>query len=318
MGTTSAAIASAALEALSDAGVRFAFLHAEEALARGTKPTDLDLVVDREATVVVARSAQAFASRGLYPVMVWVQDVGGGACVFYASEDARQGVQLDLLFDRQGLGKYGLRSQAALDTAAQGVRWDRLHPTAELLYLVNKRHWKADRPRLEVLLDRMRALPVGERRTMVRHVFAGHAATLLERLVDASDPLSVRRPLTSRQWMAELGRWVGRVRHPTGYWVDCSGDEARAAAAELVRRFGRLLPYAFAAPRPLSGRLGPAWWLRHVVPLRYRAGLIVSWSSCSNAARADLCVQVRSNCPDDLGRQVVGVMCRRVLEPVCR
>lgn len=317
MGTTSAAIASAALEALSDAGVRFAFLHAEEALAQGTKPTDLDLVVDREATAVVARSAQAFASRGLYPVMVWVQDVGGGACVFYASEAARKGVQLDLLFDRQGLGKYGLRSQAVLDTAVRGARWDRLHPTAELLYLVNKRHWKADRPRLGVLLDRTRALPVNKRRAMVQQVFAGPAATLLERLVHAPDPLSVRRPSTPRQWMAELGRWVGRVRHPTGYWVDCNGDEAHAAAAELVRRFGRLLPYAITIPRRVGRDAGATWWLRNVAPLRYRPGLVVSWSSSASAARADLCLQVGSRSPDEVSRQVVRAMCRRVLGSVC-
>ncbi len=120
MATTDPRLALASLEGMRAAGVRFALLHGADRLSGG-EVSDVDLVVAEDPVSVVQRAAVSWQTRGLVPVVLWPYDIGGTATVFLATPDASEGVQLDLLHDPEGVGKYGVKSGALLASATQAA-----------------------------------------------------------------------------------------------------------------------------------------------------------------------------------------------------
>lgn len=316
MGTTSAEVANTVLESLTDAGIKLAFLHGEGDLADGKVPGDLDLVVDRPAAAVVARSAASLQAHGLHPVVLWIQDIGGGGCLFCCTEDATDGVQIDLLYDADGVGKYGLRSPAALDSAECGVNWPRLEPTAELLYLLSKRHFKGDGARLAPLIDDARSMSRPDLESAAVRLFSKPVADLLLGSVNGAGGPMARPSLRSPS--LQVGRWVKRLSQPSGFWVEVTEPElatAEGMASAIANRFGRFLPHAVSVARQVSpGRLaGVKWWAEKVAATRYRPGLVVSWSGLSPWPRADLVLDTGDSREDELSRRIVAAMARRLV-----
>ncbi|MGH8950712.1 MAG: hypothetical protein ACRDX9_04745, partial [Acidimicrobiia bacterium] len=136
MATTSSDAAFEAVAALEEAEVRFAVLHGEGELARREVDSDIDIVSDRPVHELVRASARHWAAAGLYPMIVWPYDVGGTGSVFLATQDAQQGVQLDLLHDPSGRGRYGARSDRLLSVSRPGSRFTTVAPGEQMAYLL--------------------------------------------------------------------------------------------------------------------------------------------------------------------------------------
>ena len=259
--------------------MRFAILHGTDVISQGTITTDLDLAVDTSPRQLLVELLPLLREGDLHPVICWNYDVGGATTILLATDDAADGVQLDLVCDREGIGLDGLVTPPIVAAAVRDDRqWPRAKPVHELLYLIRKRHRKRDRVGLEQLLERARALEPKEIEVEAFRIFRSPVARALCQIVhDAPDAMpNVRRRLAPRRRVARISR---RLAQPVGFWVELAPDsggedEARAIAA----RFGRFLPLA-RSERRAPGALGEAsWMLTNVMPVRWRPGLFVSWS----------------------------------------
>ena len=70
------------------------------------------------------------------------------------------GMQLDIMYDPAGHGRYGLRTDRLLRTATAGSRYLKLCPEGEVAYLLQKRLRKQDWTVLERLMSDWDQLPV--------------------------------------------------------------------------------------------------------------------------------------------------------------
>ena len=158
MGTTSGSLAAAVIDALSSRRTNFAVLHRAEDLRAGTVASDVDLVVADRPIEVVEDLQGALDSLDLKPVMVWRYDSGETLTVFFARPDLSAGLQFDLLRDRRGQGKYGIRTEVLLE-ATQQHEWPQLQPLLEILYLLRKRLLKGQGERVRRLVEDLNAFP---------------------------------------------------------------------------------------------------------------------------------------------------------------
>ena len=201
--TTSSSLARAALDSLVESGVTFSLLHRAADLISGEVPSDVDMAVGEPPRALLRRSLTRLHQAGLHPVVVWEYDVGGTATVFLSDRDGSNGVQLDLLYDPDGLGTYGVRTQDVI-ASAEGDRWPAVRPLSELAYLIRKRQVKGDQRRLEELLAEARKLPTDELTQAVRHALAWPAAEDVLAMVERRSPSD--RRLSRAYWMLEARR----------------------------------------------------------------------------------------------------------------
>jgi hypothetical protein len=300
MGTTDARLACASLEGMKEAGARFALLHGRERLLEGIV-SDIDMVVGEHPTAVVQRSAAVWGSRGLMPVMVWPYDVGGTATVFLATPDATEGVQLDLLYDLNGIGRYGVKSPPLLSTADSSEAIPSVSDAASLIYQWQKRTVKRDEARLAALtelangMDRRALLLASEAITGSRDP----ACRMLE-----GRPVFLR-PRFNRHLGRRGIRLVRRVARPVGFWAHASES---AIGAGLTSLFSRFLVRARTQPTPSVLRQ-PAWWLTSIQPIRLRPALIVSTGKLARWGTPDVVL----GAPSTVGaaRQLTAAMAAR-------
>lgn len=287
MATTDPALAAAALDALATCGVKFAILHREADVASGIVESDVDVVVDRAASAVVAACLPAFNRAGLHVVVLWPYDVGETITLFLATTDASEGVQLDLLHDPRGIGRYGIRSTALIDNAVPGVRWPRPDPHDQLVYLIQKRWVKLQTGSLADLNAEARAASPAQLHASAHRLLAHRGAEELLAFVETGESLAARTPPA----LAGFVRRVLRLARPIGAWIEIQGSQAEQAAVLLAELFGRFLPHKLATMHP-SGRLQEAWWFgRRVAPVKWRAGLVASWAKKPPKLGADLVLQ---------------------------
>ncbi len=281
MGTTDSKLALTALEILTEAGVGYAMLHGREGLLEGEVVSDVDLVVDLEPDEIIAATRAAFASRGLFPVVVTRYDLAGTMVAWYALEDASEAVQLDFLHDIEGLGRQGLRSAGLL---AFSLR-DRFPPfvsaEAELVYLWRKRVWKRQLARLDELRTPAASLPVA------RVIEASIAVTGSER---TARELFGKRPLPA--WIQTISHPVlrakrigARIALPAGFWLHVS---SRDLAAQVADTFHRFLPHSRIGEVPRSRVARSRWFWSSVQPVRLRPGIYVSYGLEPDRPRPDL------------------------------
>ena len=138
MPTTSGELARACLAGLRDAGAKFAVLHDYEQL-ESDQISDVDIVVGQDPRTVIRATERCGAERGLLPIILWPYDIGGTVTLFLATPDARDGVQLDMLHDPDGVGRYGVRSEILLQFVEERPIAPVVDSAARLLYLWQKR-----------------------------------------------------------------------------------------------------------------------------------------------------------------------------------
>jgi len=284
--TTNPVGAALLLDHLTQAGVGFAVTHRESEVAIGEVVSDVDLLVDREPHSALAAMFEA-GPPPLRLVVIWPYDLRS-VTTFWLTDDGRSGVQLDFVGDPDGLGRYGFKTDAFLERASAGARWRRLHSSDELAYLARKRAVKGQSSGINasgVLGD------AGPDRT--------------EELVANQ---TARRALS--QSVLRTHRYATRLRSPIGHWVELvGGSEASVLAGALSSRFRSTLVTAEAYERPTGRSAQWPWWLKHIAPIRWRPGIVVSW--CRNelaAPHADVRVRPDGRDADEYAAAIVNAM----------
>ena len=150
MPTTSGELARACLAGLRDAGTQLAVLHNYEQL-EFDQISDVDIVVGQDPRAVIRVTERMWRERGLVPIIMWPYDIGGTVTLFLATPDARDGVQLDMLHDPDGVGRYRVRSEILLQFVEERPLAPVVDTAARLLYLWQKRTAKGQTDRLDSL-----------------------------------------------------------------------------------------------------------------------------------------------------------------------
>jgi hypothetical protein len=268
MPTSSRMVARQVLEGLLASGVDMALIHGLASLRDGSL-SDLDVVIDLPIARLLATARPSWAANGIFPVIVWPYDVGG-TTVFLATHDASDGVQLDLLHDRKGSGKLGVRSQPLL---AHSHRLG-LIPTVDdpyrLTYLWKKRLMKRQSDRLSTL--KHEALGVDREALESASVELTGNLLVARQLEGRMTPS--RAPSSGARVVSEARRRVKRILTPIGFWIHVDDS---FVGAEVVRRFGRFLAAARLIGTP--PRVGVKRALTEVVPVVFRPGLVVTTGS---------------------------------------
>lgn len=298
MATTSPQLAFSALDAMREAGVRFALLHGRDRLLDG-EVSDVDLAVSVPVASVISRTRPIWGAGGLLPVVVWPYDVGGTATVFLTTEDAGEGVQLDLLHDTDGRGRYGVRSEFLVDSADASTL-PSVSKASELVYLWRKRTIKGQQGELASLSEQARRLHYPDL-AETSAAITGSVSTA-EHLVEGVPSVRpIQPPLISRA--IRIGH---RVAAPVGFWAHTLDERV---AEDLVARFSRFLVRVGIEPVPqVGGRM--VWWVSHVQPVRVRPGLFASFGPAPRWPNPD--VVVASDDPREAARLVTAAMSRRI------
>lgn len=293
------------LDSLDQSGLEFAVLHGEEAIAAGEVGSDLDVVVGTHPIAALEQVSRLLESAGVRPVMVWDYDVGDTATVFLATEDASEGVQLDLMYDPRGIGKYGAKTGPMLASRAMGARWPVVGAPHRIAYLVRKRDVKQDPVRLSALVSQAREIDPPVFSDVVNETFSPKVAASILDLVAGRETGS-RVPFPFGYQARNNWRRVTRVLKPTGFWVEIVGESGVEGAHLIAGRFQRFLPIVEVSGRPGGGLAQMSWLWSTVAPVRWRAGLLVTWIPSSNRRwpRGDFEVQTDG----------LRTLCERVVE----
>jgi hypothetical protein len=275
LATTSAALAAAVLDSLEKCGLEFAVLHGEESIAAGNVFSDLDVVVGTHPAAALSQASIVLGDAGVYPILIWDYDVGGTTTVFLATADASEGVQLDLMYDPLGRGKYGAKTGPMLASRVSGERWPTVGTQCRTAYLIRKRHVKGDFGRLERLLSDARQFANADFNSIVRETFSSPVADSILGLVAGNGRFG-SVPFARSYKLRNALRLVRRVLRPTGFWVEIGGESGSELIGRVLVRFKRFLPVVETGRRPRGVGAQVRWVASDVVPVRWRPGLFVS------------------------------------------
>lgn len=302
MPTTSGELARVCLAGLMEAGVRFAVLHGYEQLETD-RISDIDVVVAQDPRAVIRETERYWREAGLVPIIVWPYDIGATVALFLTTRDAREGVQLDMLYDPEGIGRYGVRSDVLLRFVEERPLAPVVDQAARLLYLWQKRTAKDEIDRLDSL--RREAIGIGRDRleSMSREI-TGSVSSARGLIGSEIVTSPRRRPAV----MARLSRLVKRLRRPTGAWVHVRLDEV---GSELAGRLSRHLVIV------RSGNLPPLlrqalWYLVDVAPVRYRPGIFISVGQQPRFVVAPD-FEIVTNHPDQAAAELVEALTKRTM-----
>lgn len=293
------------LRVLEETGIGWAALTHEPSLALGDAKSDIDVIVD----VPAHRAADAVA-RGLVrlvPIADWAYDVGA-LTLFVAPPEGGHRVQLDIVHDPTGEGRYGFRSGVLLERRKTGDRWPTVTPVDSLLYEIRKRIVKRDAVRLGSLALRARELGLSSTSARIDEVFSPGAASTVRSALGGTELPPARRSFSHR--VATVGRYRSRLGRPVGFWAHLEREDLPSVARSALVP---LLPHV-RFERCDHWRLGhPVWWATRVAPVRWRPGLVVSWGELSSGQlRPDLLIpnEVHSS---DIVATVTKAMSRRLV-----
>jgi hypothetical protein len=251
MGTTSSALARVFLQELAQTGVRSALLHGDDQLAEGVLTSDLDLAFACPFSQALAAVEVASTCVRLTPILLWFYDTRSATVVLARLGEGADidSVQVDLLVDPNGLGKYGVRTAPLVDAAASGRTHLIVSPLDEAIYLQRKAALKKQ----------------SERYQQASRAIAGYPDTeVLSRADDILVGPSLLRPLdapyrrwlgSSRRALAELRRTAYRIIVPVGVAVRVASHEE---ATDLAVRLRGAIPTIAIS----SGSRGGLWMAR--------------------------------------------------------
>ena len=194
--------------ALETTGCDFAVLHGADALDEGLLDSDLDIMIGRPPSPVLAAVEPILRASGLLLIFVWESD-GGTVNTFWWSSGDNSGCQVDMLYDPRGTNRFGFKTDAAWAYVDRRSNPPRLNDIGLSTYLLGKRLAKGQAKEYEhlractelvvgdLLAFRTRlALRVPPARSFVR--WYGAATRLRSRLIRLN---------------ARLGRQQGAVVH---------------------------------------------------------------------------------------------------------
>lgn len=307
MATTGTSMGVRLLDALSALDSRTAVLHGEAEIAGGAIPSDIDTVVDAVPDQLIDRLLEQLETDGQSGgetdpsvILRWPYD-RQSTTYFFADAGGNLGVQLDLVHDPDGAGRYGFKSGALLDRAEPGARWCRLHPDDEYLYVLRKRQVKRSEAEVARLLARI-PNEVPELVNRAHQAFRPEAATALETMLTTSrytDPGGAAFDRRIRNVAANPDYYLRRAREAVGWWV-AMPDVTPAVADEAVKPLVPLLPRVTVAAAGGRGSVAKA------KVARKRAGLYITAGTGADAG-ADAVIRGALD-PADLRRQLVGAM----------
>ncbi len=300
MATTSAELARSALEGFREAGVSFAVLHGYERL-QSLNLSDVDLVVGQDPRKVVRTSMPFWKQRGLVPILTWPYDIGGTLTVFLATEDARDGVQLDILYDPEGRGRCRLRSEALLSFGEERPLAPTVGDEARLIYLWQKGMAKGQDDRLLAL--RREAAAVDYEQLAGVSLLVTGSLDAARGLAGTEVPRGLERGLELRPRISHV---ASRVKSPIGVWAHVVHGQV---GGELTRRLARYLVIVRSSGLPGSWRQIP-WYAAKVAPVRYRAGAFISFGNGALVRRPD--VEIRSDDVEQAASELIESMTRRL------
>lgn len=299
------------LDVLEATGLGFVVLHREAEIGKDSLGSDLDLAVEVRADDVVRRTAGALKEVGLLPVIRWPYDIGGAVTFFLSTETGDHGIQVDLLHDPRGRGRYGLRTGELLKRAMMGKRYPVPDPLDERLYLVHKRWCKGETSALGLELEALHDEgDIKDAHDRVQDLFALQAAGSLQLLLDGRSP----KPSGAMSRLRQLPRQLGRAVSPIGYWVEIVGpkSEAQKLTESLRSRFEGWVIHLSTGERP-SGLAAYRWWARQVMPIRLRPGVFLSYSESRSRPVADLTIEWHPNLTaKETTRSIVEAMSGRI------
>lgn len=226
MATTDPTLIPGILEALGDE-CSFAVLHGEKVVADCATRSDVDVVVDRPPGPLLARLHRRLDQEGILQLTAWNYDVGAWTTI-WTRDPFAGGMQLDLMYDPAGAGRYGVRTTELLRNSWVGERYRTLGDEGRIAYLLQKRLRKGDWAAVQTLIDDWP--PDVE----LRSYWAGSAR--LER-ADIERRLRSRSQLGRRLHReldgGQVRRLLTRLARRTGVLVDASGHDVRDEMAAM-------------------------------------------------------------------------------------
>ncbi|MDP9333498.1 MAG: hypothetical protein M3Q30_09350 [Actinomycetota bacterium] len=307
MPTTSGTLAGSLLDVVAKAGAEFAVLHRESEILDGAVTSDIDIAVGGDALSTVRALIEPADAIGLAPVLVHPYDIRS-VTTFWATADAREGVQLDLTCDPRGLGRDGFRTTKMLAHAKAGTRWPVLDELDQALYLLRKRQMKRDAVRTaDALWDVQSHFGVGAAADRAEVLFGRGAGASVQNLLRRG--ADARNRGVGAHLFRSIRRVVWRVAQPIGFWVDLEDAAARPSMGEAVAaRFGRFLIGSVFVARAGGGLQNGAALSREFVLRRWRAQLLVTTGVNSTWPRPDCTAQATDRDLDAVSTVVVGAM----------
>ncbi len=274
MATNSPELGVALLDALAATDVAFAVFHNERGIAANEVYSDLDLVVDRDPNLVVHALGSALAALGLSVVARTNYDhcaIG----YFLVDPAATRSLQLDLVHDPRGRGKFGIRTDIALAAARQGERWMTLSEIDEVVYLLFKRHLKQDQSRFREVKARGPSIGTAQIEERARTLLTRRSRRALNATLKTGLARSIRTRDLSYH-LRTVSRYARRVARPAGFWLHVE-DSTPELSEALAHRFATALPISRSIGTVPDNPRRTSWWLQTVAPLRWRPDLAVSY-----------------------------------------
>lgn len=247
MGTNSPDRAREFLRELHGTGIRSALIHGEDMLEAGTLGSDLDLAFASSFGEALDAVELAASRASLTPIVCWAYDTNSTTVVLaeLRADGRVDGVQVDLLVDPEGLGKYGVRTGPLVAASRPGRLYPRVAPLDEALYLARKAALKAQPERLVESRGAMNGFPEAEVSARSSTLLTGQSLATERGL---GHPIAWR----VRRGVEEGRRAAYRIAVPLGPAVEVG---SMVTASEVDRRLQGIAPSVAIANGRVSARL---------------------------------------------------------------
>jgi hypothetical protein len=273
--------------------------------------SDVDLVWGERISRGSLRQLQiaVLDALGLKIALVWPYD-HDSVSVFALSADAARGIHLDLVHDDAGRGRLGIRYPAMLNRArAKDGTVGMVDDIDRLIYLARKRQWKRQSGEYRQLQGELLGRK-DEAMTRISEILIRSAARDLRRSLQGSHVVGFKR--SAGNMVVSAIRFIRRFARPIGFWAHLPDDDGRVADA-LEARFSLILIRTRAVR--FNGTVAAAIpdWVRAVAPIRWRAGVVVSFGTVPPWMHPDAVISVRAKSVGDVAAEIVGSMHTRAL-----
>jgi hypothetical protein len=199
--------------------------------------SDVDVVAAGDPLDVVHRLRRDMTTSRAAPLVLWNYDANSWTS-FWFTPDLRGGVQLDVLGDPRGHGKYGLRTDVALRRRERGERYFVLDEVSACVYQLSKRTRKRDGARTAREVERARRL--GLVRSDISLLLSGDSCRQVLSVAGLAPFTPGDGAGTVARRARRLARRVTRVR-PIGLAAVVSHGSSQEQVARLRSQVGDVL-----------------------------------------------------------------------------